>query len=161
MSKSLKNFITIDVRLMDILQRFTPRQLRLAFLSQLWNAKVDFSESLMTGEVKTTESTSTLNESKLVFRSALCDSFNTPKALKVLRDVISHTNVYIDARTKSPNVILVEQSARWVGDMLWIFGLGEGEKLELGWGQETTSDVNSANVSIYASTISLSQPCLH
>jgi len=74
MSKSLKNFITIDVRLLvfflnpqivyrsmirhqDILQKFTPRQLRLAFLSQLWNAKVDFSDSLMTGEVKTIETT--------------------------------------------------------------------------------------------------------
>ena len=48
MSKSLKNFITID----EILQRYTARQLRLAFLTQLWNSKVDFSESLMTGEVR-------------------------------------------------------------------------------------------------------------
>lgn len=43
------------IRNQDILRRFTPRQLRLAFLSQLWNAKVDFSESLMAGEVKTIE----------------------------------------------------------------------------------------------------------
>ncbi|KAH0828186.1 hypothetical protein J3R83DRAFT_3889 [Lanmaoa asiatica] len=177
MSKSLKNFITID----DILQRFTPRQLRLAFLSQLWNAKVDFSESLMTGEVKTIESTfnnffatvkallmvnegnegksdgyhhyeepereltNGLNESKLAFRSALCDSFNTPEGLKILRDLVSRTNVYINTRTKSLNVVLVEQSARWVGDMLRMFGLGEGGKLELGWGQETMSDANTAN----------------
>ncbi|KAH0828153.1 cysteine-tRNA ligase [Lanmaoa asiatica] len=150
MSKSLKNFITID----DILQRFTPRQLRLAFLSQLWNAKVDFSESLMTGEVKTIESTfnnffatvkallmvnegnqgksdgyhhyeeperevtNGLNESKLAFRSALCDSFNTPEGLKILRDLVSRTNVYINTRTKSLNVVLVEQSARWQEELL-------------------------------------------
>ncbi|KAG8214271.1 putative cysteinyl-tRNA synthetase, partial [Butyriboletus roseoflavus] len=175
MSKSLKNFITID----DILQRFTPRQLRLAFLLQLWNAKVDFSESLMIGEVKTIETTfnvrvammskslllanegksdgyhhyeeperdltNGLDESKLAFRSALCDSFNTPEALKILRDLVSRTNVYINTRAKSLNVALVERSARWVGDMLRLFGLGEGEKLELGWGQETTSDANAAN----------------
>jgi cysteinyl-tRNA synthetase len=73
MSKSLKNFITIDVCLFsvisekkltayhdlqqEILQKYTARQLRLAFLTQFWNAKVDFSESLMTGEVRTIELT--------------------------------------------------------------------------------------------------------
>jgi cysteinyl-tRNA synthetase len=71
MSKSLKNFITIDashptftLRLdhylasdfQEILQRYSARQLRLAFITQLWNAKTDFSDSLMTGEVKTIES---------------------------------------------------------------------------------------------------------
>ncbi|KAG9309224.1 cysteinyl-tRNA ligase [Chiua virens] len=174
MSKSLKNFITID----DILQRFTPRQLRLAFLSQFWNAKLDFSESLMSGEVKMIEAAfnnffatvkalllanegksngyhhyeeperefmNGLNESKLAFRSALCDSFNTPEGLKILRDLVSRTNVYINARAKSLNVALVEQAARWVGDMLRMFGLGDGGRLELGWGQETTGDVNAAN----------------
>ena len=38
--------------LQEILQKYTARQLRLAFLTQLWNSKVDFSESLMTGEVR-------------------------------------------------------------------------------------------------------------
>lgn len=36
----------------EILQKYSARQLRLAFLTQLWNSKVDFSESLMTGEVR-------------------------------------------------------------------------------------------------------------
>lgn len=89
-----------------------------------------------------------LNESKLAFRVALCDSFNTPDALRILRDLVSRTNVYINTRGKSLNVALVEQSARWTGDMLRMFGLDEGEKLELGWGQETTSDANVTNVSI-------------
>lgn len=43
MSKSLKNFITID----DALTRYTARQLRFAFLSQTWNAKLDFKEASM------------------------------------------------------------------------------------------------------------------
>ncbi|KIK24834.1 hypothetical protein PISMIDRAFT_677956 [Pisolithus microcarpus 441] len=165
MSKSLKNFITID----EILQRFTPRQLRLAFLSQLWNAKVDFSESLMAGEVRTIENNfnnffatvkaillakdgqsdgyhhyedperelmNELYQSKLSFRAALCDSFNTPDALKVLRDLVSRTNIYINSRGKALNVGLVDQSARWVGQMLRMFGLGEGDEPDLGWGTE-------------------------
>jgi len=40
--------------------------------------------------------------------------------------------------------------------MLRMFGLGEGERLELGWGQETTDDANAANVSIHAFTTRLS-----
>ncbi|KDQ18769.1 hypothetical protein BOTBODRAFT_28275 [Botryobasidium botryosum FD-172 SS1] len=41
MSKSLKNFITIK----DALNKYTPRQLRLCFLSQLWSGRMDFRES--------------------------------------------------------------------------------------------------------------------
>ncbi|KAG5352598.1 hypothetical protein C0989_001632 [Termitomyces sp. Mn162] len=168
MSKSLKNFITID----EILERHSARQLRLAFLTQLWNAKVDFSESLMTGEVRgleltlnnfftvvralvsqarvdftksdgchhydTSESdlTNYFHDSRSKFRAALCDSFNTPAALDVLRDLVSKTNVYINSRGKSLNVSVVENCARWIGQMLRMFGLGEGENSEIGWGQD-------------------------
>ncbi|OAX37915.1 hypothetical protein K503DRAFT_719061, partial [Rhizopogon vinicolor AM-OR11-026] len=173
MSKSLKNFITID----EILQRFTARQLRLAFLSQLWNAKIEFSESMMAGEVKSLEVTfnattmqnfftnvraivsqarahedqsygehryneaerelmKSLYDSKSTFRAALCDSFNTPEALKVLRDLVSRVNIYVNSPGRKTNVGVVEQSARWIGDMLRMFGLGEGQTSEIGWGQE-------------------------
>lgn len=52
MSKSLKNFITID----EALQKFTSRQLRLAFASVQWNNQLDFKESLI-NEVKSLENT--------------------------------------------------------------------------------------------------------
>ncbi|KDN46476.1 putative cysteinyl-tRNA synthetase [Tilletiaria anomala UBC 951] len=52
MSKSLKNFISID----DALRRYSARQLRLAFLFQAWNSKMDFRESAM-AEVRNAEST--------------------------------------------------------------------------------------------------------
>lgn len=43
MSKSLKNFITID----DALKNNTPRQLRLAFLLHSWKDTLDYSENTM------------------------------------------------------------------------------------------------------------------
>ncbi|WFD31409.1 cysteine--tRNA ligase [Malassezia sp. CBS 17886] len=52
MSKSLKNFISID----EALQRYSARQLRLAFLMQHWNARMDFRESAMV-EVRSAETT--------------------------------------------------------------------------------------------------------
>ncbi|KAH9858884.1 tRNA synthetases class I (C) catalytic domain-containing protein [Lenzites betulinus] len=177
MSKSLKNFITID----EILQKYSARQLRLAFLTQLWNAKVDFSESLMTGEVRgieiafnnffTTvkalvsqaeaegpkldgknrfgqaerELTDSLHASQDAFRAALCDSFNTPEAINVLRDIVSKTNVYMKAPNGNLEIGLVQRVARWVGDMLRMFGLGEGESQEIGWGQERSASEGGVN----------------
>ncbi|TFK70635.1 cysteinyl-tRNA synthetase [Pluteus cervinus] len=174
MSKSLKNFITID----QILEKYTARQLRLAFLTQLWTSKVDFSESLMTGEVRNIETTfnnffinakallnqdrdngtnsdgyhhyevpeqelaKSFHESQSAFRAALCDSFNTPDAINILRDVVSRTNVYINTPRQRLNGQLIERIARWVGQMLRVFGLGEGESPEIGWGQESQGDGN-------------------
>lgn len=43
--------------LQEILERFTARQLRLAFVTQLWNAKIDFSETLMMNDVRNLENT--------------------------------------------------------------------------------------------------------
>lgn len=102
---------------------------------------------------------SRLDESKLAFRSALCDSFNTPEALKILRDLVSRTNVYMNSCGKNLNVGMIERSAQWVGDMLRMFGLGEGEKLELGWGQETTNDGNAVNVSLPTFNVPLPKSC--
>ncbi|CAI2184081.1 12839_t:CDS:10 [Funneliformis geosporum] len=50
MSKSLKNFITIQ----QALERYTPRQLRLCFLLHQWDSKLDFKESIF-DEVKNIE----------------------------------------------------------------------------------------------------------
>lgn len=50
MSKSLKNFITIE----EALEKSSARQLRLAFLQQSWNARMDFKESNM-AEVRAQE----------------------------------------------------------------------------------------------------------
>lgn len=70
------------------------------------------------------------------FRASLSDSFNTPEALTCLRDLVSRTNIYINTQGKNLNVGLIEHIARWVGSMLRMFGLGEGERAEIGWGQD-------------------------
>ena len=45
MSKSLKNFITIE----EALQTWSPRQLRLAFMMQTWSSKMDLTDGTRTG----------------------------------------------------------------------------------------------------------------
>jgi cysteinyl-tRNA synthetase len=81
------------------------------------------------------------------FREALCDSFDTPRAVNVLRDLVSRTNVYINSRANELDVSVVERVARWVGNMLRMFGLGEGDPSDLGWGQPSQDGFTSLNVS--------------
>jgi len=89
-----------------------------------------------------------LHQAQDRFREALCDSFDTPSAVNVLRDLVSRTNVYINSRANELEVGVVERVARWVGNMLRMFGLGEGDPSELGWGQ-LSQDGTTLNVSLY------------
>lgn len=68
--------------------------------------------------------------------------------MDILRDLVSKTNVYINSHGKTLNVELVRTVAQWVGKMLRMFGLGEGEKAELGWGQANGCDDN-VNVCLF------------
>ncbi len=83
-----------------------------------------------------------MHDAQSTFRAALCDSFNTPEALNILRDLVSATNVYINSRAANLEISVVERIARWVGQMLRMFGLGEGESIEIGWGQEVSEGTN-------------------
>lgn len=99
------------------------------------------------------ELTAKFHLAQSAFRSALCDSFNTPAALDVLRDIVSRANIYINSHNISNNldVSVVERIARWVGNMLRMFGLGEGESSEIGWGQEVAESEANINVRYPAS----------
>lgn len=91
-----------------------------------------------------------LYDGQFAFRAALCDSFNTPAALGVIKDLIARTNVYITNRGKALNVQLLENTARWTGRMLRMFGLGAGPAAEeeLGWGAEDASGAGATNVCV-------------
>ena len=96
----------------------------------------------------------------MAFRAALCDSFNTPAALDVLRDLVSRTNVYINSRGTDLNVDLLEYIAKWVSQMLRMFGLGE-ENSEIGWGQGENQEGNiNVSQSVIAACATEHLPCL-
>ncbi|KAK4050180.1 cysteinyl-tRNA synthetase [Microbotryomycetes sp. JL221] len=174
MSKSLKNFITID----DALTRHSARQLRFAFLLTSWNSRLDFKESLMQ-EVKSGENLlnnffavvnalveeakadpvasdgrhhydqaekdllSRLEASQIAFRSAMCDSFDTPTGMQILLDLVSTTNIYLSRGRSQVNTWIITMVADWVTRMLRMFGLGEGLPVDskgnriIGWGVPT------------------------
>ncbi|KAM9221256.1 cysteine--tRNA ligase, cytoplasmic [Dugong dugon] len=126
MSKSLKNFITIQ----DALKKHSARQLRLAFLMHSWKDTLDYSSNTMesalqyekfmnefflnvkdllrapvdvTGQFeKWEEEEAELNKNfydrKAAVHEALCDNVDTRAVLEEMRALVSQCNLYVAAR---------------------------------------------------------------
>lgn len=81
-----------------------------------------------------------LEQAQLAFRLALCDSFDTPKGLQIILDLVSSTNIYLARGRNNVNISVVVAVADWVTRMLRMFGLGEGAPTNsrgervIGWG---------------------------
>ncbi|SOV09353.1 probable cysteinyl-tRNA synthetase [Ustilago sp. UG-2017a] len=93
----------------------------------------------------------TLEEGQQAFREAMCDSFDTPKGMEILLDLVSKANVYEKSHDKRAdvNIGVLTAVARYVGDMLKMLGLGEGPALaaiqEIGWGVADESGEGAAS----------------
>jgi cysteinyl-tRNA synthetase len=70
--------------------------------------------------------------------------------MDVLRELVSVTNVYINTRSAKLNGTLLEYLAKWISRMLRVFGLGNDDESEIGWGQGE-QDQGNVNVSLISS----------
>jgi cysteinyl-tRNA synthetase len=125
MSKSLKNFITIQ----EALKMNTARQIRMLFLLHKYNAQMDYGDNTMQHALETekrlteffhnvkaalrdpgtgwaasqkwsdeaVELQRSLAEAQKRVDAALKDDFDTPTAMNVLTDLVKQTNVYLDS----------------------------------------------------------------
>ncbi|XP_017472850.1 PREDICTED: cysteine--tRNA ligase, cytoplasmic [Rhagoletis zephyria] len=163
MSKSLKNFITIQ----EALKKNTPCQLRLAFLLHSWKDTLDYSSNTMdmacqyerfmnefflnikdlTRHIQTgpagsefsawTSAEAALQEKHKLTRDAvheaLCDNIDTRSALDALRELVSFTNVYMRDNKDRLNCILLRRIAEYITDILHIFGAIQGPRGGIGF----------------------------
>ena len=153
MSKSLKNFITIQ----EVLQRYTARQLRLTFLLHSWKDTLDYSDSTMenakayektVGEffltvkhiMRSTPGQGTeafekwnddevalnrhLRNSADVVHRAFCDNVDTRSALDAIRELVSNANLYIVNKSNGrPNRTLLKNVAQFITRIFDVLGL--------------------------------------
>ncbi|KAH6914409.1 cysteinyl-tRNA synthetase [Coprinopsis sp. MPI-PUGE-AT-0042] len=180
MSKSLKNFVTIE----EALQTYTADQLRWSFLLNPWRSKMDFSNEFMKRDVLKLESffrnffartkalgfasqdvaskpqlygeqersaVSALRKAKVSFGAALANSVDTVTAVNVLRNLASQTNSYIDQRGDLVNIAVVGSTSRWITKMLRLFGL-----TETGGSMETSNGLDNRDSLVlpYAQAVS-------
>ena len=156
MSKSLKNFTTIRTAL----ERgdWTPRSLRIIFLLGGWRDGIEITDDLVqagsgwedrvdnfflnardaaSDNTKTTNGgsdlTLALQSAESEMYEALCDSFNTPKAMAIISRLVGDFN---SAERSSLSPESVRAAGRWVTKMVNIFGLNGNAPAEIdhiGW----------------------------
>jgi len=154
MSKSLKNFITIQ----EVLQKYSARQLRITFLLHSWKDTLDYNENTMelaksyektaneffltvkhfmrstpaTGVqafCKWTKAELDMNKHletcKANVHVAFCDSIDTRTVLETIRELISQSNVYIEANrsTGSLNRQLLKNIATYITEIFNVLGM--------------------------------------
>jgi cysteinyl-tRNA synthetase len=121
MSRSLKNFITVN----EILEKYTPNQLRMLFLIHEWAVTMDYSEETMTHAIFYVDffnnfiiqlnsimlrpnmnphkkfssleinQLALLNNAKLDVDMALKNNINTPNVIKILHNLASSLFIYV------------------------------------------------------------------
>jgi len=151
MSKSLKNFITIQ----DALNQYTASQLRLTFLLHSWKDTLDYSPSGMQTAIQMEQKIQefflnvkdclrsasnpypkwtsddlnfqiSLDEAKIAVHNALCDNIDTRTAMFSLRDLIGAANIYIQtgkSQKRPLNSPLLKTAAKYISKILRIFGV--------------------------------------
>lgn len=173
MSKSLKNFITIQ----DALKKHSSRQLRLAFLLHSWKDTLDYSDNTMNMAMqyekflnefflnvkckirslgsetnintfsKWTNCEVELNEkfcnAKDSVHTALCDNIDTRSALDAIRELVTHCNIYMK-QVKHQNTLLLRDIAVYITKMFTIFGVIPCQHDAIGFPVE--SSIENSNV---------------
>uniref|UniRef100_A0A6B2E990 Cysteine--tRNA ligase, cytoplasmic n=1 Tax=Phlebotomus kandelakii TaxID=1109342 RepID=A0A6B2E990_9DIPT len=162
MSKSLKNFVTIQ----QALQKHSATQLRLAFLLHSWKDTLDYSDNTMEMAVQfekfltefflnVKDLTRTPSDglasdefdgwkaaegdlqakftaAKEAVHEALCDNIDTRSVLDQVRSLVAQSNIYIRDKER-PNRLLLRRIALYVTDLLHIFGAVAGPRGGIGF----------------------------
>lgn len=93
--------------------------------------------------------------------SALSDSFDTPRAMRVIMELIKEANIHIDAHQSSADIRSLEAIGRWITKIVQTFGLDANASAPytgLGWASNvSTSDMTPEQIAapyaaIYTST---------
>ncbi|XP_016929167.2 cysteine--tRNA ligase, cytoplasmic [Drosophila suzukii] len=178
MSKSLKNFVTIQ----EALKKHSATQLRLAFLLHSWKDTLDYSENTM--EMATqyekflnefflnvkdltrhvlsdeprkqfdawTEVEAALQKkfasSQVQVHAALCDNVDTRSALDAIRELVSASNVYIRDNKTRLNSLLLRNVATYITDLLHVFGAISGPRGGIGFPVSGGSGLQAAGADL-------------
>lgn len=156
MSKSLKNFITIQ----QALEKYSATQIRLLVLLHSWSSTLDYSDRGMDKPIsyekmltefflnikthlrsmkplnhsaayrKYDERDLNLNETfsgkRREIHVALCDSVDTPTVMEHIRHLITATNIYMNTLNVTHNGLLLRNIAVYISRLLDMFGLNPG-----------------------------------
>ncbi|KAJ1919820.1 cysteinyl-tRNA synthetase [Mycoemilia scoparia] len=88
----------------------------------------------------------TLKKAQTQVHEALLDSFNTPRALDAIKDLVTDTNQYMSARRDNADPQAITSVGKYVTYMCRIFGLAPDTTKEIGWGSlDSEAESQGAN----------------
>ncbi|CAG8574782.1 303_t:CDS:10 [Dentiscutata erythropus] len=88
-----------------------------------------------------------LREKQSAVHKALCDSLNTPTVMSEIMELINKTNIYVSAGRNNINMVVLENIAKYVTNMLKIFGvIGNTSSEDIGFGESEQSIINREEV---------------
>ncbi|KAK0103189.1 hypothetical protein ONS95_014985 [Cadophora gregata] len=91
----------------------------------------------------------TVEKAQAEMRSALTDSFDTPRAMRVISELIKEANIHIGTHKSDLDIKGLEDAARWVTKMVGIFGLDSNASPPyegLGWVNVSSSNLTPKEV---------------
>ncbi|OBT96543.2 hypothetical protein VE01_05282 [Pseudogymnoascus verrucosus] len=106
-------------------------------------------ENLSLGDSATLDSA--LEKAQSEMQAALADSFDTPKAMRLIYEVVKEANIYVNTHKASVDVREVEKVARWVTKMVGIFGLDANASPPydgLGWATSASDKITNPTEAI-------------
>ncbi|KAJ2880163.1 cysteinyl-tRNA synthetase [Coemansia asiatica] len=87
-----------------------------------------------------------LLDTKTQVHSALLDSFDTPKAMRALQEIVTRTNTYLQRGRANIDPQIVESVALYVTKIFRVFGLvNDGVGSRIGWGNAGLSAADGAS----------------
>ncbi|XP_055694070.1 cysteine--tRNA ligase, cytoplasmic isoform X2 [Lutzomyia longipalpis] len=163
MSKSLKNFVTIE----QALKKHTATQLRLAFLLHSWKDTLDYSDNTMEMAVQyekflmefflnvkdltrmpsdspasaqfdawrkpESDLQTKFSDALESVHEALCDNIDTRTVLDTVRNLVAQSNIYIRDNPRNINRQLLRRIATYVTDLMHMFGAIAGPRGGIGF----------------------------
>ena len=91
----------------------------------------------------------TVEKAQADMKSALTDSFDTPRAMRVISELIKEANIHIGTHKSDLDIKGLEDAARWVTKMVGIFGLDSNASPPyngLGWVNVSSSNLTAKEV---------------
>ncbi|KAH8805796.1 tRNA synthetases class I (C) catalytic domain-containing protein [Xylogone sp. PMI_703] len=122
---------------------FTTAKSLLAEAKASGKTVTDGVSALSVDEKAKTELQERLEKAQEELRSALLDSFNTPRAMRTLYDLVRDANIHINAHPNDLDIRGLEEVARWITRMVGIFGLDSNAALPydgIGWKSSKMDD---------------------
>ncbi|KAL2067597.1 hypothetical protein VTL71DRAFT_2022 [Oculimacula yallundae] len=82
-------------------------------------------------------------------KSALSDSFDTPRAMRIISELVKDANIHINTQKSDVDIKGLEDAARWVTKMVGIFGLDSKASPPydgLGWVNVSNSNLSTKEI---------------